>query len=124
MTQHRFTRACLSRHLLILLVLFQLVACNSGTEASRGSATLSWTAPSEREDGTPIALSEIAGYRVYYGPSTGNYPHRVDIADSLAVQTILQNLPPGDYVFVVTTLDTQGRESSYSKVVSVSIGGV
>ena len=124
MALHRFTRACSSGRLFILLVLFQLVACGSGSETSGQFPSLSWVAPSEREDGTPIALSEIAGYRVYYGVTVGEYPHHFDITDSTSVQTNLQNLPPGDYVFVITTLDTDGRESEYSNEVSVSIGGV
>lgn len=122
MVLHRYTRACTSGRLSILLVLFQLAACGSGTETGGQATILSWVAPSEREDGIPIALSEIAGYRIYYGSSSGEYPHRYDIADSSAVQTKLKNLPLGNYVFVMTTLDTDGRESAYSEEVSVSIG--
>jgi len=121
MSLHRFTRACSSGRLFILLVLFQLVSCGSGTGTSDQFPSLSWIAPSEREDGTPIALSEIAGYRIYYGTSNGEYPFRLDITDSTAERTGLDSLFPGDYVFVITTLDTDGRESAFSKEVSVSI---
>jgi hypothetical protein len=34
-----------------------------------GQATLSWTAPDENTDGTP--LINLAGYRIYYGTSRG-----------------------------------------------------
>ena len=124
MALHRFTRACSSGRLFILLVLFQLVACGSGagTGGQAATATLSWIAPSEREDGAPLALSEIAGYRVYYGSFSGEYPDRFEIADSSTVQTNLQDLPSGHYFFVFTTLDTDGQESDYSKEFSVSIG--
>ena len=125
MLLHRFTRTCSTGRLLMLLVVFQLFACSSGSETSgRQAAILSWIAPSEREDGTPIALSEIAGYRIYYGPTSGEYPYHFEITDSSAVQTELQNLLPGHYVFVITTLDTDGRESAYSDEISVSIGDV
>ena len=124
MTHHQFTRDFSTGYLLILLVLFQLPGCSPGTETGGRATTMSWVAPSEREDGTPLALSEIAGYRIYYGPTAGEYPYHFDITDSLAIQTKLQNLPSGHYIFVITTLDTDGRESAYSKGISVSIGDV
>src|SRR5690606_39089874 len=34
-------------------------------QISSGSVTLSWTPPSENEDGS--ALTNLAGYRIYYG---------------------------------------------------------
>jgi hypothetical protein len=121
MTLNRFTSVRPSGRLFILLLLLLLVACNSGTGVDEQFPTLSWNPPSERENGFPIALSEIAGYRVYYGVSADEYPHRFDITDGTAVQTKIQSLPPGDYVFVITTLDTSGQESRYSEEVSVSI---
>ena len=38
-----------------------------------GSATLSWTPPTQNMDGTP--LTNLAGYRVYWGTSLGDYPN-------------------------------------------------
>jgi hypothetical protein len=82
---------------------------------------LSWTAPVEREDGTPISMSEIAGYRVYYGTSEGNYPNKLDIADSYNMQATLSNLASGTYYIVLTSYDMDGRESSFSEVVTKSV---
>ncbi len=83
--------------------------------------SLAWTAPSEREDNTPILLSAIAGYNVYYGSELGQYPNTVNIADGTAVSYIFTDLPTGTYYFVVTTYDTDGRESQYSSVVIKTI---
>lgn len=126
MTFRRFTINRLSKSLLALLISFQVVACSSSSSPSNEDITgviptLSWVAPSEREDGTPISLSEIAGYRVYYGSSMGSYPNQIDIMDGSAVQANLSSLFPGLYYFVVTTLDTDGRESSFSDEVSIAL---
>jgi len=76
--------------------------------------TLSWVAPSQREDNTAIALSEIAGYKIYYGTTQGEYTNSVDINDGSAESYTFKAFPSGTYFFVVTTLDTEGRESQYS----------
>jgi hypothetical protein len=83
--------------------------------------SLSWIAPSEREDGTPISMAEIAGYRVYYGAVQGSYTHQVDIADSATMQVTLSDLATGTYYFAVTAIDTDGRESDLSRQVVQSI---
>jgi len=75
---------------------------------------LSWVAPSEREDNTSIALSEIAGYKIYYGTTQGQYSNSVDINDGSAESYTFKSFPSGIYFFVITTLDTEGRESQYS----------
>ena len=41
-------------------------------QASLGSATLSWAAPTLRVDGSP--LGNLAGYRIRYGTAPGSYP--------------------------------------------------
>ncbi len=83
--------------------------------------TLSWIAPVEREDGTPISMSEISGYRVYYGNVKGNYTNQVVINNSADMQVTLKNLAAGTYYIVVTAYDNDGRESAYSQEKSATI---
>ena len=45
-------------------------------ETYAGQATLSWVAPSTNEDGTP--LTDLAGYKIYYGTASGNYTQNID----------------------------------------------
>ena len=85
------------------------------------SATINWVAPVARADGSPLSLADIGGYRVYYGTTEGDYPNRIDVTDGTAVGTVLTDLPPGTYYFVVTTQDTAGRESKYSDVLIKTI---
>ena len=93
-------------------------ADETGTTAD---ITLSWTAPVEREDNTPIALSEIAGFKIYYGATPGQHPDNITINDGSADGYTFQNFTAGTYYFVVTTIDTDGRESQISSEVSITI---
>ncbi|MBL4711323.1 MAG: VCBS domain-containing protein [Gammaproteobacteria bacterium] len=83
--------------------------------------TLSWTAPSEREDNSAIALSEIAGYKIFYGATQGDYTNSVNINDNTATDYTFSNFSAGTYYFVITTIDTDGRESQYSSGVNITI---
>lgn len=123
MTLHRFIGLRLSRNLSVLLLSLHVVACGSGSNSGQSAdriTNISWVAPTEREDGTPISLSEIAGYRVYYGPTSGGYTGRFDILDSSANETGVSDLPPGRYYIAVTTLDTYGLESVLSEEITIN----
>jgi hypothetical protein len=77
-----------------------------------GSATLTWTAPTQNEDGT--ALTDLAGYKIYWGTTSGNYSNSVTINDRDATSYVVDNLPSGTYEFVATSFNTSGVESRYS----------
>jgi hypothetical protein len=82
------------------------------------SLSLSWTAPVTRADGSPISLSEIGGYSVYYGQDTGSYPDSLEIEGGHNTSVTITDLPQGTYYLVLTTRDTDGRESGYSTEVA------
>ena len=82
-----------------------------------GSFSLAWTAPVTRSVGSPMSLAEIDGYRVYYGSTQGDYPDSVDINDGSATATTISGVPTGDYYIVMTTYDSEGRESTQSGAV-------
>lgn len=86
-----------------------------------GDITLSWVAPVAREDESPISLSDISGYRVYYGTMPGVYPIQVIVNDGSADHVTLNDMSPGTYYFVLTTVDSGGRESSYSDIIVFNI---
>ena len=74
--------------------------------------TLNWTAPTENEDGTP--LTDLAGYRIYWGTTPGSYPDSVTLDNPGLTTHVVENLAPGTYEFVATSFNTAGVESSYS----------
>jgi hypothetical protein len=78
--------------------------------AFTGSATLAWNAPTTNTDGT--LLTDLAGYKIYYGTSSGNYTSVIDAGN--ATTYTITNLSPGAYYFAVTSYDISGIESAYS----------
>jgi hypothetical protein len=84
-----------------------------------GSATLSWTAPTENEDGSP--LTDLAGYKVYWGTTPGTYPNLVTINNPGITIYVIENLGPGTYEFVSTAFNTAGVESAYSNTATKTI---
>jgi len=77
-----------------------------------GSVTLSWSPPTENTDGT--ALTDLAGYRIYWGTTSGSYPNSVSIENPGVTTYVVENLVPGTYEFVATSYNTSGVESDYS----------
>ncbi len=71
--------------------------------------TLSWE---------PNKENNIAGYKIYYGNSSGNYGSNVDVGNRTSY-TITTGLESGKtYYFVITAYNNKGGESSYSAEVS------
>jgi len=85
-----------------------------------GTATVSWDAPTANTSGT--ALTDLAGYRIYYGMSASDLSHTVQIA-TVGIQTyVIDNLDPGTWYFAVAAVTSAGTESALSEVVSKTIG--
>ncbi|MBI5543305.1 MAG: fibronectin type III domain-containing protein [Deltaproteobacteria bacterium] len=90
------------------------------TGATFGSAQLSWDAPTTFVDGSP--LTDLTGYRIYYGTSSGSYPTTVSVSNPAAVSYTIGDLPGGaTYYFVVTALSASGGESAPSIEASKTI---
>jgi len=81
--------------------------------------TLSWDPPTTNIDGTPI--TDLAGYKVYYGNSSGTYTSSIDVGNTTTYT--ITGLQPGTYYFAVTAYDTSGNESDYSNEVTETIVG-
>ena len=121
----------MNRLILLLVSIFVIVTAgcggsgiDSGIGGSSGSSPgdsppsdspargiLAWNAPSLNADGSP--LTDLAGYKIYYGPSRGNYTGgSVNVGLTPSFDT--QALPPGYYCFVVVAYNSEGKESTYS----------
>lgn len=81
-----------------------------------GSATLNWIAPTKSADGTP--LTDLAGYRVLYGPASGTYTQSMPAS---APPVTVPALTTGAWFFVVKAIDTSGNESASSNEVTKTI---
>ncbi len=77
-----------------------------------GSITLSWTAPTQNEDGT--ALIDLAAYKFYYGTSSGSYSNQIRVDNPGIATYMIGNLTPATYYVVATAINAAGVESRYS----------
>jgi hypothetical protein len=118
--------------LLAIATTLILTACGGGgsTESSdgrestvsmSGSARLSWVAPATRADSSFLALTDLEGYRVYYGTSASSLVMLVDLNDNSITEYTPDTLPSGNYYFAVTAYDSEGNESGYSNVINKDV---
>ena len=78
-----------------------------------GTATLSWTPPTENTDGS--VLTDLAGYKIYFGTEPGSYTSSITLDDPAANRYVVDSLPAGNtYYFVITSFTTSQLESNYS----------
>ncbi len=84
-----------------------------------GSITLSWTAPTQNDDGsTPVDLD---AYKFYYGTSTGVYANQILVENPGITTFVIENLDPATYYIVVTAINGTGGESVFSNAASKQI---
>jgi hypothetical protein len=82
-----------------------------------GQIRLSWDAPTTRADGSP--LTDIAGFRLYYGPTSGTYAFMKTIGKQTTYA--LAGLEPGQtYYVAVGAYDSAGHESRPSEEVEIT----
>jgi hypothetical protein len=87
--------------------------------AATGTATVTWSAPTQRVDGSPIG--ELAGYRVLYGKSSRNYDHTVEINTAGINRYVLEGLGAGTWYFAVQAITSDGLSSAPSREVNKTI---
>ena len=106
------------KHLNIALISLVMIFLNAAALLA-GDATLSWDPPATNSDET--ALTDLAGYKIYYGTASGSYTDNIDVGNVTTYQ--LTDLTDGlTYYFAVTAYDTSQNESDYSNEVSKTIG--
>jgi hypothetical protein len=79
---------------------------------SSGTATLTWLPPDQNADGS--TLNDLAGYRIYYGTSSGSYTETITINNIGTTSYVVENLTPGEWFFVMTAFNTNNKESVVS----------
>jgi hypothetical protein len=89
------------------------------SQVQLGSVTLSWTAPTQNSDGS--TLTDLAGYKIYYGTSAGSYPHKISIDTSGTTTYVVDNLAPDTYFFVATAVNSKGMESDFSAPAQIAV---
>ena len=86
---------------------------------ANGSATLTWIPPTEKTDGSP--LTDLAGYRILWGPSPSNLGNSVTINNAGITTYLVDELTPATWYFATIAFDADGIESNLSNVASKTI---
>ncbi len=97
------------QYLIIFLGLFFFL---NASPVFAGSADLSWD---------PNIEPDLAGYKVYYGTSSGHYGTPIDIGNQTTYT--VAGLAQGVHYFSVTAYDKSGNESAFSIEVSKTLFG-
>jgi hypothetical protein len=84
--------------------------------SNSGSASLSWTPPTTTTSGS--SLSNLAGYRIYYGTSPSSLSRTVQLNNAGLTRYVLSDLSPATYYFSVRAYTSAGTESGSSNVVT------
>lgn len=84
------------------------------------SITVSWTHPNTRNDGTALALSDLRESRLYC--STNNQQSWA-LEETIAIPAafVLHDFPIGVHECAVTAVDTNGRESDFSNIITITV---
>ena len=103
----------------ILLLWLAFVAA----PAWAAEVTLSWTAPTQNEDGSP--LTDLAGFKIYRSTTTGGpYAEVANVGSPTQTTYTDTGLADGTYFYVATAYNTAGTESAYSGEASKTVTSV
>ena len=83
------------------------------------TALLNWSIPVKRQDGSPLALGDIAGYVVAYGTEPENLSSQLLVDGAQSTSYPFENLDPSKtYYFKIATVDINSVQGEYSPVVA------
>ena len=91
----------------------------TATPVTPGTATVSWVAPTENVNGT--ALTDLAGYNVYYGTNSASLNQKAAVSNAGATGYTVNGLASGTWYFAVTSYTSNGVESARSSLTSKTI---
>jgi hypothetical protein len=86
---------------------------------ANGTATVAWIPPTTRSDGS--ALTNLAGYRIYYGSGPNDFDNVIDVNTVGVTNYVVENLSVGTWYFAVSARDSSGAESGLSTAASKTI---
>ena len=78
-----------------------------------------WDQPLDNVDGS--VLTDLAGFRVYYGRLPDHLANRVEIANPGVTSAVIDNLSPETWYFAVAAYTRGGIEGELSEVLAYSV---
>jgi hypothetical protein len=86
--------------------------------ASTGSATLAWIPPTENSNGS--VLTNLAGYRVYFGTSP-EVQETLTLTNAGLTRYVMTGLSKSTWYFAISAYDGNGNESNRTEVASIAV---
>jgi hypothetical protein len=86
----------------------------SVTQATTGSAALSWAAPTTDTNGSPVTT--LTGYTIFYGTSQSALTHSVTVSGASTTSHTVTGLTTGTWYFAVAADATDGTQSAMSNI--------
>jgi hypothetical protein len=80
-----------------------------------GMISLAWVPPTTNTDGNP--LTNLRGYRIYYGTASKTYDHSIDVGN-VTTYTLIGLTQGSTYYITATAYNTFYKESYFSNEVS------
>jgi len=99
---------------------FSITVTDSAATApgtASGKATLTWTVPTQNDDGSP--LNDLTGYRIYYGLASSDLNQRLEVGLPTTTNVEVPGLTAGTWYFAMTSVNGAGVESARTGVVSM-----
>jgi hypothetical protein len=91
----------------------------SVNQTGSGSISLSWSPPTTNADGT--AITDLAGFRIYYGRSADSLDEIVVINNPGTSRYVIENLSPATWFFCMTSFNAHGLESARTAIGSGTV---
>lgn len=98
------------------LASFRITVAAANTQ---GSATLSWTPPTQNTDGS--AVQNLGGYNIYYGASTTAMTNKIQVTNAGLTSYTVSGLTSGTHYFGISAYTSAGVESDLAVVGSKTI---
>jgi hypothetical protein len=98
---------------------FTITVPSQGASLPPSGVTIAWTPPTENTNGS--ALTNLAGYHIYYGTTQSNLSKVVDITNPGLASYVVSDLASGTWYFALTSINTAGVESARSTVISTVV---
>jgi hypothetical protein len=93
------------------LIVYSLIILAQSSAQGANGVTLAWNASSN---------TNVVGYNVYYGGSSGDYTNKLFVGD-VTKATITGLTPGATYYFAVTSVSAGGGESGFSAEISYTV---
>ena len=93
---------------LLLVFALSTAACNT-RDVNTGTISFKWDPPVENEDGS--RLTDLKGYRLYWGPPGRPFENRIDIGSPETTAYVLEDLPNGKWHLGLSAVNQRGLES-------------